>query len=91
MEQNKTLTIIVEAVQNLDNGYDISVGFPKGQPKVTIKESIHLLTAGICLLIKAAPKLDYKDFELMEDVIKHLNTEFISTKNDAKLVNGILE
>jgi len=84
---NKVL-IVVEATQNLDNGFDMSIILPKGQPKLTVKETIHFLTAGICLLIKSASKLNFKDYELMDEVFKHLNSEFVSTKNDAEILNN---
>ena len=57
---------------------------------LTFKEMCHLMVEGISLLIKLSDEKEgTKDYELMEEVIEHLNNNFISISSfdDAKIIN----
>lgn len=61
----------------------VSIGYPKEQEKMHVKEATHLLIAGASLLIKACSKVDVgiKDHELIKEVYEHLSKEFTSTES----------
>lgn len=60
---------------------NIEIGFPSNKPHLDVRESSHLLASGISLLIKSCSKysLEIKDSDLLKEVIKHLEDEFVST------------
>ena len=84
------MDVIVSAVfNNSDEKYHITVGFPPTQEKLSVKESTHILVSGISLLIKSCSNNQngIKDYELIKEVIEHLNLEFtsINSFNDLKM------
>jgi len=59
------------------------------EPKLSFREISHVLVGGMSLLVKLVNKTgEMKDHELMEEIIHHLNQEFISIKNfsDAEII-----
>jgi len=84
MSSNRLRVIIdVETVNNLSN---ISIGYPNGQELLTVKESSHILAGAISLLIKSSSKGDkFKDYEIIREVVDHLNSEFVSTDSFSDL------
>jgi len=71
------LRVIID-VETVNNRSNISIGYPNGQELLTVKESSHILAGAISLLIKSSSQGDkIKDYELIKEVIDHLNSEFI--------------
>jgi hypothetical protein len=57
----------------------ISIGFPKNQQQITVQDTSHILAGAISLLIKSSSQGDtIKDYELIKEVIDHLNSEFVN-------------
>ena len=59
------------------------------EPELSFREISHILVGGMSLLVKLVNKTgEMKDHELMEEIIHHLNQEFISIKNfsDAEVI-----
>jgi len=57
----------------------LSINFPKNQQQITVQETSHIFAGAISLLIKSSSRGDkIKDYELIKEVIDHLNSEFIS-------------
>jgi hypothetical protein len=80
------LTIGVKAIQDSETKRtNITIVFPKEQGKMHVSDAAHLLIAGVCVLIKSCKKADtgIKDFELLKNVMKHLEEEFLDDFNDA--------
>lgn len=48
---------------------------------ISIRDQAHILASGISLLIKSCSKFDsgIKDYELIKEIIEHINHEFTST------------
>jgi hypothetical protein len=56
----------------------LSINFPK-QQQITVQETSHILAGAISLLIKSSSRGDkIKDYELIKEVIDHLNSEFVN-------------
>jgi hypothetical protein len=73
------LRVIID-VETVNNRSNISIGYPNGQELLTVKESSHILAGAISLLIKSSSQGDkIKDYELIKEVIDHLNSEFVNT------------
>lgn len=69
------------------NSANVYLGFPRLQEKLTIRETAHILASGLSMIIKSCGSDgNLKDFELMEEVISHINSEFasVSSFSDAK-------
>ena len=84
MSSNRLRVIIdVETVNNRSN---ISIGYPNGQELLTVKESSHILAGAISLLIKSSSKGDkFKDYEIIREVVDHLNSEFVNSDSFSDL------
>ena len=64
----------------------LSINFPKNQPEITAQETSHILAGAISLLIKSSSKGDkFKDYEIIREVVDHLNSEFVSTDSFSDL------
>jgi hypothetical protein len=64
----------------------LSINFPKNQKQITVQETSHILAGAISLLIKSSSQGDkIKDYELIKEVIDHLNSEFVSTDSFSDL------
>lgn len=79
MSDKTQINVIIERVAD-STRHNISLAYPIEQDKLTVKQSAHLLIGGVCLLIKSCSKLNtgIKDYELIKEVIEHLNHEFSS-------------
>jgi hypothetical protein len=78
--------IIVTA--NIDEKVDIQIAQIDNEKRLNFQEMSHVLVDAISLLIKLAnEECEMKDYQLMEEVVEHLNHNFASTKafNDAKI------
>jgi hypothetical protein len=87
MESNYDLNVIVN-VKGDGEKADVTIGFPRHQPALTVEQTAIILASGIALLIKGCASTDgMTDVELMESVISYLNEQFIDTKSfsDAKV------
>lgn len=75
---SEKISIIVSVSKN--NGRNVvEVGFPKNQELLDVKDTSHILAGAISLLIKSSSKGDkIKDYELITEIIEHLNMEFIN-------------
>lgn len=73
----------------------ISLGFPPNQEKLSLKEVTHVLVSAVSLLVKSCKNEDseIKDYELMSEVIQHLNHEFssVTSFSDAKTDNSMFK
>ena len=79
------LRVIID-VETVNNRSNISIGYPNGQELLTVKESSHILAGAISLLIKSSYQGDkIKDYELIKEVIDHLNSEFVNTDSFSDL------
>jgi hypothetical protein len=84
---------------NLDkenNGVRVEMFVPDDQSPLTCLQYIDLLTSTIAKLIKTADKVEYKDYDLMNLVIEHLNSEFVDNEeiknlfiDEEKMLNSI--
>lgn len=84
------LHVIVIAEPGSNGRVNVSVGQPEGEPKLSFEEMSHILVSGISLLVKLVnEQSEKKDYELMGEIIYHLNQEFVSLTsfNDAEIVN----
>jgi hypothetical protein len=73
---------------------NVSVLFPRNQEKLTVKETAHVLVSGILTLIRSCDENSpIKDYELMEEVVNHLNSEFTSptSYSDAKKIDNVFK
>lgn len=78
MEINKKHTIMVCAIPT-DGQVNIEIGFINDEPKLGYDETCHILASAISLMIKNSTKINgTKDYELMKNIIEHLNSEFIN-------------
>jgi len=87
MEEQLSLTI---TIKSKDDNVAVFVSYPQEQQKLSLSEMSRMLTGGISLIIKLASNNNegIKDYEIMENVIKQLNEDFISTQSfeDAKRI-----
>ena len=76
---------ITVAVQPNDkpNGYNVQLLFDKNQRLLSVQQCTHILISAVALLVKSCEKADVgiKDHELIEEVMDHLNQEFLSTES----------
>lgn len=73
-------TVVVDVITDTEIGRSIvNIGFPTDKP-LNVRESAHMLAAGISMLIRSCDnnKMGIKSHELMKEVIDHLNNEYIS-------------
>jgi hypothetical protein len=56
--------------------------YPKTQKPLTLDESLAIVTSALSVLIRCAPQIGYKDYEILDLVIKTLQVNFIDTKGD---------
>jgi hypothetical protein len=85
------LNIVITAkIENDNVGVEVKQIKMDDQEKLlTFKEMCHLMVEGISLLIKLSEEKEgTKDYELMKEVIDHLNNNFISISSfdDAKII-----
>lgn len=82
-----SLTITLEP--NPETGLmGIYITYPEQQEKLSLSEMAHMFAGGISLCVRLCESEGkIKDYELMQNVIEHLNNEFISLNsfNDAEL------
>ena len=81
--------VIVSIESRPDGKMNVSVGQPQGEEKLSFVGMSHTLASGISLLVKLVnEKSDKKDYELMREIIEHLNHEFVSLTSfeDAKVL-----
>lgn len=79
-------SVIVET-EIVDQKANVYIKYPSDQPKLTFSETSHILVSGISLLLKLVEQQEGKpDYKLMEEIVEHLNSEFVSIKSfsDAK-------
>ena len=70
---------VIVDVESSEGRSNISIGYPKNQPLLSVRDTSHILAGAISLLIKTSSKGDkYKDYELIQEVINHLNSEFVN-------------
>jgi hypothetical protein len=88
-----SITVNIDVEEN--GKANVFVTTPQGQKSLSIRESVHMLTAGISLIIKGSSQIKsgMKDYELLEEVIKHLNDDFISVKSydDAYMRKNVMK
>ena len=79
-------SVIVET-EIVDQKTNVYIKYPSDQPKLSFTATSHILVSGISLLLKLVEQQEGKpDYKLMEEIVEHLNSEFVSTKSfsDAK-------
>jgi hypothetical protein len=69
---------IIVSGHNTGDKVNVEIGFLPNEERLTIRQSAHLLASGLSLLIKSVDSKEISDFELMKEIIEHLNGEFIS-------------
>ncbi len=78
MDPTKKFEISVKAIKS-DNRTIINILLPSDQPKATPLEMSHLLASGISVLIKSCSSVTgKKDYEILSEIIKHLEDDFAS-------------
>lgn len=86
----KSLIVGVQISEIDGDQASVEIIFPKEQGTLPMRESAHILAEGISLIIKTCSKFDMeiKDYELMREIIDHLNEQFasISSFEDAELI-----
>lgn len=81
-------------IANIDERTNLQVAQIEGEKMLNFREMAHIMVDSISLLIKLSNENnEMKDYELMEEVIQHMNYNFISTKafNDAEILVGSLK
>jgi len=76
-------TVIVDVTTDTETGRSIvNIGFPTDKP-LNVRESAHMLAAGISMLIRSCDhnKMGIKSHDLMTEVINHLNSEYVNTES----------
>ena len=80
-------SVIVET-EIFGRNANVYIKYPSDQPKLTFSETSHILISGISLLLKLVEQqVGIPDYNLMEEIVDHLNSEFVSIKSfsDAKV------
>jgi hypothetical protein len=78
MSSNRSFRVVIDT-EISDGRANINISFPKKQELLSIQETSHILAGAISLLIKSSSKGDkIKDYELIKEVINHLNSEFVN-------------
>jgi hypothetical protein len=78
MSSNRSFRVVIDT-EISDGRSNINISFPKNQDLLSIQETSHILAGAISLLIKSSSKGDkIKDYELIKEVINHLNSEFVN-------------
>ena len=78
MSSNRSFRVVIDT-EISDGRANINISFPKKQELLSIQETSHILAGDISLLIKSSSKGDkIKDYELIKEVINHLNSEFVN-------------
>lgn len=71
-----------------------SLGFPSSKQRLTLKETTHILTGAVAMLIRGVKKENdgISEGELMKEVIYHLNSEFINPDSfsDSKISREVI-
>jgi len=77
------MRVIVDVIENEIGEHVVNVLFPVDQEKIPLNIAAHMLASGISLIIKGCNSSDLgiKDYELMKEIMDHLNSEFSSTKS----------
>lgn len=73
----------------LEDKVEVMVLQTEGPNKLTIRQMARVLGGGLSLLVKMIDQTgEMKDYELMKEIIDHLNDEFVSSTNfaDATLI-----
>jgi hypothetical protein len=84
-----SLTVTLEPKQ--ETGLmGLFITYPEEQPKLYLSEMAHIFAGGISLCVKLCKDEGIiKDYELMKNIIDHLNNEFVSLDSfkDAELID----
>jgi len=76
------ITVRIEKSEDTPGVNDIFIQMPKTQEKLSTQQAVHILIGGVNMLIKSCSnESGIKDYELMEEVIDHLKSEFIDVKS----------
>jgi hypothetical protein len=78
----------IVVIANIDKRTDIQIAQVDSENKLNFREMAHVLVDAISLLVKLSnEECEMKDYELMKEVVDHINHNFVSTKafNDAKI------
>jgi|APCry1669189000_1035189.scaffolds.fasta_scaffold01823_6 hypothetical protein len=78
------LEVVTELVLDEKNNRSVvNIKFPANQKNMTLPDTIKVLSSGVALLIRGATKENcgMTDYELMNEVISYLNSEFVSSTN----------
>lgn len=82
--------IIVSAEFDHENQkVNVSISQPNEEKKLDFRSIAHILTSGIMLLTKLVNETsEIKDYQLMKEIIDHMNSEFVSLTSfsDAKII-----
>ena len=79
--------IIINA--DITDKVDIQIAQVDSQKRLNFPEMAHVLVDAISLLIKLSNEnSELKDYELMKEVVEHINHNFVSTKSfeDAQII-----
>lgn len=80
-----SVTVGVELIDGIAN---VTVGQDKKDEELSFQQMAHILVGGISLLTKLVERESgQKDYELMSEVISHLNSEFISLTSFSNATN----
>jgi len=79
----REINITVDEDEVIPKKYNISIAMPKDQAIMSVKEITHTLIGSVSMMIKSCEhnEVGIKDYELLEEVIEHLNSEFGSIKS----------
>lgn len=78
----------IVVIADIGERTDIQIAQVDSERKLNFREMSHVMVDAISLLIKLSSQNgEMEDYELMTEVIEHINHNFISTKafNDAKI------
>lgn len=89
MNNSLEIKVVAERDELIPNKVNVKILFPESQ-SMSVQQATHLLISGVSLLIKSCGKTDngIKDYELLDEVVEHLNHEFFSLKSfDDAVIN----
>jgi hypothetical protein len=93
MNELQKVSVLVQVTPVSDNNISVEILFPPEQDPIPLVDAAHILAAGISLIIKSCNKYENgkKDYELIKEIIDHLNNEFVSTEafEDVKAIVNI--
>jgi len=88
------VSVVAESDKDDVGKTNVTILFPANQRRISIRETAHILVAGISLLVKSCDKdTEMSDHELIGEIIQHMNDDFVSVRSfsDAKVNRKVLK